>query len=725
MAGKLHDRISVRLLVLALAPALLVSAALSIPMIELRRAQMLAGATEQVVQAGRTTEALYRERIDFATLLAGLLAERAAAVQETAWNDPDALAAFAVETREHTLFDLVTLTNAGGMVVAQDGATVLWREAAAAPLAVWGAPEVGVVVTVRAPIPGTGTPAQTFVGTFALDERALIGLRERAGIEQSLLVDGVLIVSSHAARVSGVANELSVSELATLREPLIGEVQIGAEPYLARYKPLYDDTGRVVALAELLLPLAPVHSAQRQATLLLLVITLLAVLAALLLAFTLTRWVALPIDQLGRAAAAIGRGELDRVVRVSGPSELVALGGVLETARRQLASARAALAEEKQRYAAILESISEALITLDARGHVTGMNSAAEALLGQTRAAGAGRPLAYLLPGVHGLPIAPERLPIGSTLRFALRAADGQPRTIAATRYPLLGPAGAAREYVLMLRDISDEVAVAQLKEAFLANITHEFQTPLAALLASLELLHDERERLSAQEHQRLFEAVYSGARRLQQLLGNLLDSASLQAGYFRVAPELSDLRPLVAEAVATVEPVARQRNQQIITQLPAQLPPLFADEPRLIQAMVNLLSNASKFGPPGDVISLRVTVGDGRVCIAVSDHGPGVAPARQAHLFERFLRPGAETVRAQGAGLGLAITQAIIERHGGAVRLVTKAGEGTTFTLDLPQADGAVWAGAGEDESLATDALALIELPELEPHVRGRSKEL
>jgi PAS domain S-box-containing protein len=688
MAGKLHDRISVRLLVLALAPALLVSAALSIPMIELRRAQMLAEATEHVIQAGRTTEALYRERIDFAALLAGLLAERAAAVQDAAWDDPDALAAFAVETREHTLFDLVALTNAAGMVVAQDGATVLWRAGAASPLTIWGAPDAGVVVTVRAPIPGVGAPAQTFMGAFALDEHALIALRERAGIEQSLLVDGVLVVSSHPARASSVAGALSASELAALREPLISEVQIGTEPYLARYKPLYDHTGRVVALAELLLPLAPVHAAQRQATLLLLVITLLAVLAALLLAFTLARWVALPIGQLGRAAAAIGCGELDRVVRISGPSELVALGGVLETARQQLFSARAALAEEKQRYAAILESISEALITLNARGHVTGMNSAAEALLGQPRSSAAGRPLAYLLPGVDGQAIGPERLPTGSTLRIALRLADGQPRTIAATRYPLLGPPGAAREYVLMLRDISDEVAVAQLKEAFLANITHEFQTPLAALLASLELLHDEREQLSAQEHHRLLEVVYSGARRLQHLVGNLLDSASLQAGYFRVEPELSDLRPLVAEAVATVEPVARRRGQQIVTQLPAQLPPLFADEPRLIQAMVNLLANASKFGPPGDVISLGVTVDDGSLRIAVTDHGPGVDPARQAHLFERFLRPGAETVRAQGVGLGLAITRAIVERHGGTVRLAANARKGTTFTIDLPQAD-------------------------------------
>ncbi len=100
---------------------------------------------------------------------------------------------------------------------------------------------------------------------------------------------------------------------------------------------------------------------------------------------------------------------------------------------------------------------------------------------------------------------------------------------------------------MLLLRDISDEVAVAQLKEGFLANITHEFQTPLAAQLASLELLREEETPLSPGERAGLLETVYAGTRRLQHLVGNLLDSASLQASYFRVEPELSDLRLLVA----------------------------------------------------------------------------------------------------------------------------------------------------------------------------------
>jgi signal transduction histidine kinase len=688
MGKAIWRKLSLRLLLVALGPALLVSAALSVPMIELRRQQLIEQAGERVVQAARTTEAIFAERLSFAELLAELLAERAAFVQLERAGDPTALASFVRQTREHSLFDLVTLVDEGGNVLAQDGAVQLWRGLPAQSPTVWGAPGVGVVVTIQTPVAPAGGPARAFVGSFAVDERTLSIFRERTGLEQSLLVDGRLVAASLPGRAEGLVDAGSGAQLAldSLDEPRTEELHIGDTPYLARYKPLRDPSGRVVAVAELLLPLDGVRAAQRQASSLLLVITLLAVLAATLFALILARWVARPIRALGQASAALGRGDLGRPVRVGGPAELTALGEVLETTRQQLAAARAALAEEKERYAGILESISEALITVDARGTITGMNSSAERLLGVAREDAVAASLAALLPLAAGGTLAHEQVPLGASLRVALRCEDSHPRTIVVTRCLLLGQPGASREEVLVLRDISDEVAVTQLKEAFLANITHEFQTPLAALLASVELLRDEDQAVTASERRRLLESVAVGTRRLQQLVTNLLDSASLQAGYFRVEPELSDLRPLIAEAVTTVEPLARQREQRIVATLPPQLPPILADEPRLVQALVNLLANASKFGPAGDTLALRVVAEDAGVRVAVTDHGPGVPAARRSHLFERFLRPGTETVRAQGAGLGLAITRAIVERHGGALTLEAQT-DGTTFVITLPQA--------------------------------------
>jgi signal transduction histidine kinase len=198
--------------------------------------------------------------------------------------------------------------------------------------------------------------------------------------------------------------------------------------------------------------------------------------------------------------------------------------------------------------------------------------------------------------------------------------------------------------------------------------------------------------------------AVHLGVRRLDALVQTLLDSASLQAGYFRVDPDATRLAPLIEEAVDIMQPLVQQRGQTVAVALPASLPPVVADDRRIVQVLVNLLSNATKFGPRGDTLQVAAQVGPSDVCVAVTDHGPGIAASRQAHLFERFVRPGAETIRAQGVGLGLAIVKAIVERHGGRVMVQSSDEDGTTFAFTLPRAP---------DRSVA-------EFPNLSPDARA-----
>jgi signal transduction histidine kinase len=169
-----------------------------------------------------------------------------------------------------------------------------------------------------------------------------------------------------------------------------------------------------------------------------------------------------------------------------------------------------------------------------------------------------------------------------------------------------------------------------------------------------------------------------------------LLDSASLQAGYFRVDPDVTLLTPLIEEAVEIMRPLAQQRGQTIDVTIPEPAPRVIADDRRVVQVLINLLSNASKFGPHDDTLRVCVEVGQEQVRLAVIDHGPGIPPSRQARLFDRFMRPGAETVRAQGIGLGLSIVKAIVERHGGQVAVSSNDRDATTFTFTLPRAPDA-----------------------------------
>ncbi|NTU80880.1 MAG: HAMP domain-containing protein [Chloroflexales bacterium] len=681
-------RLRVQLLWAALLPVLLVSVLLTWPVVELRRSQLLEQARMRTLQAGRSSELLIAERLGFAELLASLLADRPALTRALAAGDRDGVTAFVRETRGTTLFDLVTVVGPQGGIVAQDGAAELWRPDGDPERAswVWGRPGVGLVAQVATPILIDGARQGTLIGAFALGESFVSAARQRTGLDQGLLVGEQLVASSLSHRLTAGAGRLFPADAqagsggTTARETTIGGV-----PYLVHYQPVHSHADEQLATIELLLPLAPVRAAQRQTTLAIFGGVLLAIGIAALLSWLLARRITGSIRTLSNVARRIGAGDLTAPVQVDGAAEIVHLSTAVDQMRQQLAASHAALAAETARYLSILETTDEAILVLDADGRVTLANRGAEALLGCARTRVAGVLLSEVVTLHGGAPLTLADIPPVGSVHLAIQTADGGIRTVAATRAAVLTDAEAARgEQLVVLRDVSETVALSQLKDAFLANVTHEFRTPLAALIASLELLRNEHGDLSPAEQQPLLEAVHVGVRRLDTLVQNLLDSASIQAGYFRVVPEVTWLAPLIDEAVELMLPLVRQRAQTIRVVLAPELPPILADDRRIVQVLVNLLSNASKFGPRGDTIVLAAQARQGQMIVAVSDHGPGILGSRGDALFERFLRPGGQTHGAQGAGLGLAIVKAIVERHGGAITVDTDAEAGTTFRFTL-----------------------------------------
>jgi signal transduction histidine kinase len=179
--------------------------------------------------------------------------------------------------------------------------------------------------------------------------------------------------------------------------------------------------------------------------------------------------------------------------------------------------------------------------------------------------------------------------------------------------------AGNAR-VALVLRDVTAEDAMRHLLGDFLANITHEFRPPLSALAASSELLLDQVQDLSPADLQELLGSLHLGILGLQTLIDNLLEGASIEAGRFRVYPRNANLLEIIHEAATTIQPLAQKYNQFLLLTLPDSLPPVCVDARRTVQVLVNLFSNAIKFGPPDGKITLttertphavRVTFGE------------------------------------------------------------------------------------------------------------------
>jgi signal transduction histidine kinase len=220
-------------------------------------------------------------------------------------------------------------------------------------------------------------------------------------------------------------------------------------------------------------------------------------------------------------------------------------------------------------------------------------------------------------------------------------------------------------------------------RDTVLANISHEFRTPLTAQLASIELLQDGLGSLPFAQQRELVDSLDRGTQRLTRLIDNLLESVRIESGQLAIRRHDVDLADIVSAARDLIEPLIRQRQQSINVSLP-DLPTITGDRQRLIQVLVNLLANANKFAPPGTAVRIGAETRNSGIAFWVEDEGPGPAIAGDSTLFEQFRRGSDGDPEESGLGLGLFIVRSIVERHGGRVSLL-RSGDRTRAQVELP----------------------------------------
>jgi K+-sensing histidine kinase KdpD len=256
---------------------------------------------------------------------------------------------------------------------------------------------------------------------------------------------------------------------------------------------------------------------------------------------------------------------------------------------------------------------------------------------------------------------------------------DGQRRTVVIT-----SAAPAEDQQVQVTRDETEIEATRRLRDAVLANISHEFRTPLSAQLASIDLLLDQLPDLTTDQIGQLILALQRGALRLTQLIDNLLESARIEAGRYAIRRRPLAIDEVVEQALELTRPLLNQRRQTVAIDLPYPLPPVVGDAPLLTQVFVNLLANANKFAPAGSAIQIGGSVAEAALTLWVADQGPGLPPGAGPALFGRFVRSAAEDPEQSGVGLGLWIVRSIVERHHGQVEAFSSE-KGTRICVTLP----------------------------------------
>ncbi|GAA2173566.1 sensor histidine kinase [Agrococcus versicolor] len=335
----------------------------------------------------------------------------------------------------------------------------------------------------------------------------------------------------------------------------------------------------------------------------------------------------------------------------------------------------------------------QAVIITDTCGRIVEWGPGAERLLATSRHDAVGRSaVEFLQPagseGSHGLEFESlltlaEQDEIADGLE--VRTSEGDLVPVDVTYTARLDRDGRALGYILVAHDMRQTREAARLKDEFVGSVSHELRTPLSSVLGYLELARDDEAGLS--ETQSHYLAVADrNARRLLALVGDLLFVAQVDAGRFPLELERLDVRRVVRACAESAVPTASAAGVTVSVEVPEHAVEARADAMRLGQAVDNLLSNAIKFTPAGGSVTLTVAREGDELRIGIADTGLGIPSEEMRRLFTRFFRSSTSTRQAvQGVGLGLNITRAIVDAHGGRIDASSVEGEGTTFEIWLP----------------------------------------
>jgi len=350
------------------------------------------------------------------------------------------------------------------------------------------------------------------------------------------------------------------------------------------------------------------------------------------------------------------------------------------------------IAAERDQLREILMNLADPVLAIDSFGEVVLANTSAERLL-DIHTSDEAHPIFEQLARCQDLigiltETRKRKTCTQKNGEVAVASPDGKERffrvscrTLATQQHAVGGERGA----VAVLTDISNLKAIQKRNAEFVSSVSHEMKTPLSSIRAYVELLVDGEAEDDATREEFLG-VINNQADRLQRLIDNLLNLARIEAGVVAVNKSPQSLNERLAEAVRVLEPTAEQKQIRLTTEFSELYLGVLGDRDMLLQAAINLISNALKYTHSGGSVTVRSRLNDKEVIFEVEDTGVGLSPDDCRRVFEKFYRVKKDREMAQGTGLGLALVKHIVEDvHGGRIEVESELGHGSTFRVILP----------------------------------------
>lgn len=363
----------------------------------------------------------------------------------------------------------------------------------------------------------------------------------------------------------------------------------------------------------------------------------------------------------------------------------------LQSDKRELEIQSRIAAAEKHHVEAIIYSISDAVIVTNRFDELLLANEAAETLLGF-------RAESCIRKNIDGV------ISDGSLVRLIRETRShgknshrkvvehciehrGEQRIYNITLSSVVAPHGELSGVVAVLRNVTRDKEIAQMKTDFVSNVSHELKTPLASIKAYVEMLVD-GEAEDEKTKREFYDIIASETDRLNRLIQNILNISRIEAGVVKANREPMGLTGAVKQVLDVAVPQAAAKDIKLVEHLSPVYYQVEADHDMIYQAVLNLVSNAVKYTPSGGTVTVTTGVDEARsvAFCEVADTGTGIRTKDLAHVFDKFYRVRESSKSAQGTGLGLALVKQIIESvHDGKVSVVSEPGKGSKFSFELP----------------------------------------
>lgn len=462
----------------------------------------------------------------------------------------------------------------------------------------------------------------------------------------------------------------------------------------------FDGRASNVAIVRLAVPLTDIDSAVTRARLYLIAGVGAAIAAAIAMSVFGAHLLTRPVRNLTQAALAMAGGDLEVHAPAQGTRETTELGRALNRLAKELLSAIEELRHERDLLANILDGMNEGVLVTDGDGQIVLANRALRAMT----LVGEGTIGKSVIEVIRN-PALQEALDVASKSTDAvvreIELSGILPRKllVRVSKLPSrkertdrgLPNQTAERGLIAVFHDVTDLRRLETIRTDFVANVSHELRTPITAISTSAETLLAGA--LSDPEEATEFvDVIDRHAKRLCQLVDDLLDLSKIESKNFRLTLVEQDVVPIVAHVARLLEEPARKRRVDLRIERPDGALLSRVDRRALEQVLMNLLDNAIKYAGEGAhiVLASRARPGGG-VEISVTDDGPGISPAHLGRIFERFYRVDAGRSRELGGtGLGLSIVKHIVELMNGTIDVESELGKGSTFTVRLPVGDRA-----------------------------------